>query len=80
MEVVYKKKVLDKIKEVLSEIYEQQGSSGIEGIDYIQVTRQEMDEIRFGSGFTKVNEFEKQFLIPYGLSRTILSVKLKVVE
>ena len=80
MEIVYKKKVLDKIKESLFEIYEQQGSSGIEGIDYIQVTRQEMDEISSGSGFTKVNEFEKQFVFSERLSWTILSVKLKVVE
>lgn len=80
MEVIYKKRVLDKIRESLFEIYEQQGSSGIEGIDYIQVTRQEMDEISSGSGFTRVNEFEKQFLFPERLSWTILSVKLKVVE
>ena len=80
MEIVYKKKVLDKIKESLFEIYEQQGSSGIEDIDYIQITRQEMDEISSGSGFTKVNEFEKQFVFSERLSWTILSVKLKVVE
>lgn len=80
MEVVYKKRILDKIKDSLFDVYKQQGEVGLESIDYIRVTQQEMDEINSDSGFTKVDETEKCFMLSQGYSWVACVVKIKVAK
>ena len=80
MEIVYKKRILDKIKDSLYNVYKQQGEVGLDNIDYIRVTQQERDEIGVEGGFAKVGEIAKCFLLSQGYNWAACVVKIKVAE